>query len=82
MEIRHVPYCYNRNQLLSFKSTQLVLFDEIHVKKVSGPHTTSRVNDYNAFSPRNEEGKVDVGRGVYETNNQPKKATFKNKKEG
>ena len=32
--------------------------------------------------PRNEEGKVDVKRGVYETNNQPKKATFKYEQEG
>ena len=34
------------------------------------------------LSPRNEEGKVDVKRGVYETNNQPKKATFKYEQEG
>ena len=32
--------------------------------------------------PRNEEGGVDVERGVYNTNNQPKRATFKYEQEG
>ena len=32
--------------------------------------------------PRGEEGKVDVERGVYDTNNQPKRATFKYEQEG
>ena len=32
--------------------------------------------------PRNEEGEVDVERGVYNTNNQPKRATFKYEQEG
>ena len=32
--------------------------------------------------PRNEEGEVDVERGFYNTNNKPKKATFKYKQEG
>ena len=77
MEIRHVPYYYEKNQLPSLASTQLVFFDEVHVKQVSRPPTTSRVNDYNVLFPRNEEGKVDVERGVYETNNQPKKANFR-----
>ena len=31
---------------------------------------------------RNEQGKVDAKKGVYETNNQPKKATFKYNQEG
>ena len=62
--------------------TQVLFFDEVHVKKVSRPHTTSRVNYYNVLSPRNEEGKVDMGIGVYEMNNQPKKATFKYEQEG
>ena len=82
METRHVPSCYEKTNLPSFISTQLVLFDEVHVKQVSGPPTTSRVNDYNFLFPRNGEGKVDVGRGVYEMNNQPKKVTFKYKQEG
>ena len=76
MEIRYVPSCYDKNQLPSLTSTQILLFYEVHFKQVFGPPTTSRVTDYNAVFPRNEEGKMDVGRGVYETNNQPKKAIF------
>ena len=34
------------------------------------------------FFPRNEEGKVDVKRGVYDTDNQPKRASFKYEQEG
>ena len=82
MEIRHVTSCYNKNQLPSLTSTQIVFFDEVHAKQVSGPPTTSRVNECNILFPRNEEGKVDAGRGVYETNNQPKRATCKYKQEG
>ena len=80
-EIRHVPSCYDKNQLPSWTSTQLVLFYKVHVKQVSGPPTTSQVNDYNFLFPRNEEGKVDVKRGVYDTNNQSKKETFKYEQE-
>ena len=40
------------------------------------------MNDYNVLFPINEEGKVDVGIGIYETKNQPKKSTFKYEKEG
>ena len=82
MEIRHVPSCYNKNQLPSLTSTQLVLFDKVRVKQVSGQPTTSRVNDYNVLFPRNEEGEVDGKRCVYETNNQPKKASIKYEQEG
>ena len=32
--------------------------------------------------PRNEDGEVDVERGLYDTNNQPKRASFKYKQEG
>ena len=32
--------------------------------------------------PRNEDGEVDVERGVYNKNNQPKRATFKYEQEG
>ena len=63
-------------------STRLVLFDKVHVKQVSGPPPKSRVNDYDVLFPRNEEGKVNLGIGVYETNNQRKKATFKCEQEG
>ena len=81
MEIRHVPSCYDRNQLPPLTSTQLVFVDEVHVKQVCGPPTTSRVNECNVLFPINEEGKVDVKRGVYETSNQPKKATSKYEQE-
>ena len=82
VEIRHVPSCYEKIQLPSLTSTQIVFFDEVHVKKVCGPPSTSRLNDCNVLFPRNEEGKVDVERGVYETKNQPKRATFKYEQEG
>ena len=58
-------------------SNKLLLFDEVHVKQVIGPLTTSQVNYYNVLFPIYEEGKVDLGRGVYETNNEPNKSTFK-----
>ena len=63
-------------------STQLVFFDEVHFKQVCGSPTTSWVNECYVLYPINEEGKVDVKRGVYETNNQPKKANFKYEQEG
>ena len=40
------------------------------------------MNVCNVLFPINEEGKVDIKRGVYETNNQPKRATFKYEQEG
>ena len=67
---------------LQLTSTQLVFFDEVHVKQVCGPPSTSRENECNVLFPRNAEGEVDVKRGVYETNDQPKKATFKYEQEG
>ena len=82
VEIRHVPSCYYKNQLPPLTSTQLVFFDEVHVKQVCGPPSTSRSNECNILFPRNEEGKVDVERGVYDTKNQLKRATFKYKQEG
>ena len=82
MEIRHVPYCYEKNQVPSLTSTQLVLFDKVNIKQVIVPTTTSQVNDYIFLFPRNEEGKVDVGRDLYETNNQLKKETFNYEQEG
>ena len=59
-----------------------MLFDEVHVRQVYRPPTTSRGNECNVLFPRNKEGKVDVKIGLDETNNQPKKATFKYKREG
>ena len=82
VEIRHVPSCYDKTQLPSLTSTQPVFFDEFHVKQVCGPPSTSHSNECNIVFPRNEEGEVDVERGVYNTNNQPKKATFKCEQEG
>ena len=37
VEIRHVPYFYDKYQLPSLASTQLVFFDRVHVKQVYGP---------------------------------------------
>ena len=82
VEIRHVPYCYNKYQLPSLTSTKLVFFDEFHVKQVFGPPSTSWSNECNILFPRNEEGGVDVERGVYDTNNQPKRASLKYEQEG
>ena len=82
VEIRHVPSCQDKTQLPLFTSTQLVFFDKVHVKQVCRPPSTSQLNECNVLFPKNEERKVDVERGVYETNNQPNKATFKYKQEG
>ena len=40
------------------------------------------MNECNVLFSRNEEGKVDVKRIVYETKNQPKKETVKYDQEG
>ena len=53
-----------------------------HVKQVCGPPSTSHSNECNIVFPRNEEGEVDVERGVYNTNNQPQRETFKYEQEG
>ena len=76
-----MPSCYNKNQLPLLTSTQLVFFGKVHVKRVRGTPTTSQVNYYNVLFPIYEEGKVDMGRGVYDMNNQPKRATFKYEQE-
>ena len=82
MEIRHVPSCYDKNQLPSLASTRLVFFDKVPFKQVCGQPSTSPGNECNIVFPRNEEGKVDVKRGIYNTNNQPKRETFKYKQKG
>ena len=82
VEIRHVPSCYDKNQLFSLTSTQLVFFDKVHIKQVSGPPTITWLDKYNVLFPIDEEWKVDVERGVYYTNNQPKRSTFKYDQEG
>ena len=82
VEIRHVPSCYDKYKFPSLTSTQIVFFDEVHDKQVCGPPSTSRSNECNIVFPINEEGEVDVERGVYDTNNQPKRASFKYEQEG
>ena len=82
VEIRHVPSCYDESQIPSLTSTHLVFFDKVHVKQVCGPPSTSLPDQRNIVFPRNEEGGVDVERGVYNTNNKPKKETIKYEQEG
>ena len=43
---------------------------------------TSKVNKHKIRFPRDEEGNIDVKNGEYDTNNQPKKSTFKYEQEG
>ena len=43
---------------------------------------TSRVNEHNIRFPIDEEGNIDVKNGEYDTNNQPKKASFKYEQKG
>ena len=76
MEIRPETYLYDKEQLPSLISTQLVLFDEAHIEQVSGLTVPSKVNKHKIRFPRDEEGKIDVITGKYDTNNKPKKATF------
>ena len=82
MEIRHEPSWYDKEQLPSLTSTQLVFFDEIHIQQMCGPPVTSKMNEHKIRFPRDEEGNVDVKNVQYGTNNQPKKATFKYEQEG
>ena len=57
--------------------TQLVFFDEVNIQQVSVPPVTSKLNKVKIFFPRDEEGNIDDKKGKYDTNNQPKKSTFK-----
>ena len=63
-------------------STELVFFNDVHIQQVSEPPTTSKLNEHNIRFTRDEEGNIDVKIGKYDTNNQPKKSTFKYKQEG
>ena len=63
-------------------STQIVLFNDVHVQQVRGTPVTRKVKEHKIRFPRDEEGNIDVKNGEYETNNQPKKATFKCEQEG
>ena len=71
--ISHVPFCYEKTYLPSLTSTQLLFFEKINIKQVSGSCTTSQNNEYNVSFTRYEEGKVYVEIGVYDTINQPKR---------
>ena len=82
MEIRHVPSFYNKSQRPSLTTNQLVFFDKVHAKKVCGPPSTSLPTQRNIVFPINGEGGMDLERGIYNTNNQPNKATFKYEQEG
>ena len=77
-----MPSCYNKNQISSLKPTKIVFFYEVHVKQASRPPTTIQLDKYNVVFPRNEEGRVGAKGGVYETNNKPKRETFKYEQEG
>ena len=61
------PNLYYLTRLTSNKSAD-------HLQQVGSMNIT--------FSPIYEEEKADVERGVYETNNQPKRETFNYEKEG
>ena len=80
VEIRHVPSYYDKHKIPSLASTQLVFFDDIHIKKISGPLTTSRLNEYNFLFPIDKYGKVDVENDIYDMRIQQKKRNFNYKK--
>ena len=82
MELRNEQSWYDKEQLPSMTSTQLVFLYEAHIQQVNGPPVTSEVNEHNIRIPRDKEGNIDVKNGKYETNNQPKKTTFKYEQEG
>ena len=82
VEIRHEPSWYDKEQLPYLTSTQLVFFNEVHIQKVIGPSVTSKLNEHNIRFPKGDEGNIDVKTGKYDTNNQPKKSTFKYEQEG
>ena len=48
-------------------STQLDLFDEVHIQQVSGPSVTRNLNEVNMSFTRDEEGNIDVKKGKYDT---------------
>ena len=47
VEIRNEPSWYDKEQLTSLTSTQIVFFDEVHIQQVSGPPMTSKLNKHN-----------------------------------
>ena len=51
--------------------------NKYRIQQVSGAPVTSKENEHNIRFPIYEEGNIDVKNGKYDTNNQPKKSTFK-----
>ena len=43
---------------------------ESTLQNISGPPTTSRLNEYNILFPRDKYGKVDVENDIYDKENQ------------
>ena len=82
VEIRHETSWYEKHQLPSLTSTQLVFFNEVHIQQVSVPPVRIKLNEHNIHFPRDEEVNIDIKTGKYDTNNQPKKVTFKYEQEG
>ena len=64
VEIRHEPSWYDKEQLPSLTSSQLVFFDGVHIRQVSGPPVTSKVNEHNIWFPRDEEGNIAISTQV------------------
>ena len=46
MYIRHEPSWYRKEQLPYLTSTQLILFDEVHIPQFSGPPMISKINKH------------------------------------
>ena len=83
MEIRHEPSWYDKEQIPSLTSTQLVFFGEVHIQKVSGPPVISKVNEQNIRFPRDEEGNIDVKMvNMTRTINRKRPPSSMNNKEG
>ena len=82
MEIRHESYWYDKEKLPYLTSTHLVFFDEVHIQQISVPAMTNKLNEHKIRFPRYEEGNIGVKNGKYDTNNRPKKSTFKYEQEG
>ena len=57
LEIRSVPYCYKKDQIPSLKTTQLVFFDDFHIKQLIRLSTTSHKNEYKFFFQDMNKGK-------------------------
>ena len=82
MEISHDPSWYDKEQLPYLTSTQIIFFNEVHIQQVSVTPVTSKVNEHKIRFPRYEEVNIYVKNGKYDTDNQPKKDTFKYEQEG